>query len=146
MHEADGVLTEGPELAGAAERRRPRSMYLRVVRQATGEVLLPWVHWRRSFLGRLRGLMLRRGLAPGEAILLDERKDSRAATAIHMFFVSFPIAAVWIDSAGRVADKALARPWRPYYAPRAPARYVLETAPEFLQQVTIDDVLVLEPV
>jgi uncharacterized membrane protein (UPF0127 family) len=146
MHEAGSAGPDGPEQAGAAGRRRPRSTYVRVVRQGTGEVLLPRVHWRRSFLGRLRGLMFRRGLAPGEAILLDERADSRAATAIHMFFVSFPIAAVWIDSAGRVVDKALARPWRPYYAPRAPARYVLETAPEFLQLVNLDDAWVLEPI
>ena len=30
-------------------------------------------------------------------------------------------------------------PWRPYYAPRAPARYILETEPELLDQVSIGD-------
>jgi hypothetical protein len=62
-----------------------------------------------------------------------------------MFFVPFAIATVWINSAGRVVDKVLALPWRPFYGPRAPARYILETHPEFLDRVNLDDELVFEP-
>ena len=105
----------------------------------SGEVLLRGARWCASYLSRLRGLMFRRELGEGEALVLVEAADSRAATAIHMFFVPFAIAAVWIDSRGRVVDKALARPWRPFYGPRAPARYVLEAAPEFLDKVAIGD-------
>jgi uncharacterized membrane protein (UPF0127 family) len=88
--------------------------------------------------------MFRSGLRAGEALILDETRDSRSATAIHMFFVPFAIAAVWIDASGRVVDKGVARPWRPVYAPRAPARYVLETSPEFLARIAIGDELVFE--
>lgn len=93
---------------------------------------------------RLRGLMFRSRLRVGEALILVEPRESRSATAIHMFFVPFAIAAIWINNSGRVVDKVLARPWRPFYAPRAPARYTLETDPAFLDGVAIGDELVFE--
>lgn len=111
----------------------------------TGALLLPRVRLCTSFLSRGRGLMFRRALEPGEALVLDEQRDSRAATAIHMFFVPFPIAAVWINAAGLVVDKALALPWRPFYGPRAPARYVLETEPAFLDRIGVSDEVDFEP-
>jgi uncharacterized membrane protein (UPF0127 family) len=110
----------------------------------SGALLARDARWCGSFLCRLRGLMFRRALSPGEVLILDEGRDSRAATAIHMFFVPFPIAAVWINSAGRVVDKVLALPWRPFYGPRAPARYILEAAPDFLKRVQLDDELEFE--
>jgi uncharacterized membrane protein (UPF0127 family) len=109
-----------------------------------GEPLLRRVRWSASFWSRFRGLMLRQAIEPGQAILLVEPRQSRAAVTIHMFFVPFTIAVVWIDNAGRVVDKVAARPWRPYYAPRAPARYTLETHPEFLDRISIGDELVFE--
>jgi uncharacterized membrane protein (UPF0127 family) len=56
-----------------------------------------------------------------------------------MFFVFFPIAAVWINSEGVITSAQLAKPWRPYYASPIPACYVLETAPEFLDKISIGD-------
>ncbi len=100
--------------------------------------------WCSSFFCRLRGLMFRRRLAPGEALLLVEAADHRAAAAIHMFFVPFSIAVIWINAAGRVVDKVEAKPWRPFYAPRAPARYTLEAEPEVLNRVSIGDEVVFE--
>jgi uncharacterized membrane protein (UPF0127 family) len=88
--------------------------------------------------------MFRAPLAPGQAFILVEARDGRLSTSIHMLCVSFSIAAVWIDRDGQVVDKALARPWRPYYASRAPARYILETSPEFLERVVIGDGVVFE--
>jgi len=105
----------------------------------TGMVLIERARWCASFLSRLQGLMFRSPLRTGEALILVEARDSRVSTSIHMFGVSFPIAAVWIDNSGRIVDKALARPWRPYYSPREPARYILEAQPDFLERVTIGD-------
>lgn len=119
--------------------------YAALRHRRSGALLLPRVRLCSSFFSRLRGLMFRRGLAPGEALLLDEQRDSRTATAIHMFFVPFAIAAVWIDNTGRVVDKALAQPWRPFYGPRAPARYILETEPAFLDRITLNDEVDFEP-
>jgi uncharacterized membrane protein (UPF0127 family) len=112
--------------------------------EPAGRPLLSRVRWCASFMSRLLGLMFHSSIRPGEAILLVEGRDSRAAVTIHMFFVPFTIATVWIDSGGKVVDKVAARPWRPYYAPRGPARYILETHPEFLEQVSIGDELVFE--
>jgi uncharacterized membrane protein (UPF0127 family) len=108
-------------------------------RRATGDLVLPNVRWCASFGCKLRGFMFRRGLAPGEALLMVESRDSVSLTSIHMFFVPFELGVVWINTAGRVVDKVVARPWRPYYASRAPARYTLELAPELVEQVSVGD-------
>ncbi len=107
-------------------------------------VVLTRVKWCSSFLCRLRGLTFRRRLPAGEGLLLVEDRASVVATAIHMFFVFFPIAAIWLDDSFRVVDAKLALPFRPIYVPRAPARYVLEAAPSLLQDVTIGDQLHIE--
>ena len=117
---------------------------MRLVHKSTRATLLTNVKWCASFLCRLRGLTLREPLAEGEGLLLVERRESRLDTAIHMFFVSFPIAAVWLDARYRVVDTCLARPWRPFYAPRAPAQYILEASPDLLKTISIGDELGFE--
>lgn len=115
-----------------------------VKHRVTGQVLIARARWGNDFFSRLRGLMFRKHLKAGEALILVEARDSRTTASIHMFFVPFSIAVVWINDAGRVVDKALAESWRPFYAPREPARYTLETHPEFLEKVTVGDELVFE--
>jgi uncharacterized membrane protein (UPF0127 family) len=112
---------------------------VKIVHRATGKVLVESAKWCESRLCRLLGLQFRRRLNPGEALLLVMAKDSIAQTSIHMFFVFFPIAAVWINSAGKVTHKQLAKPWRPYYASPEPAQYVLEISPSFLEKIKIGD-------
>jgi len=109
--------------------------------ETRGERLLGPVRRCASFLCRLRGLTFRRTLGDNEGLLLVGHRESRADTAIHMFFVFFPIAAIWLDRNGRVADAQLARPFRPLYVPRAPAQDVLEGPPTLLKQVRIGDQL-----
>lgn len=102
--------------------------------------------WCASFLCRLRGLMFRRRLAADEGLLLVQRAASRLDAAIHMLFVFTDLAVFWLDSEKKVVDKVLARAWRPIYAPRQPARYILETHPQRLddfqigEQAEFDDV------
>ncbi len=70
---------------------------------------------------RLRGLMGRRGLAPGEGLLL------RPAPSIHTWFMRFPIDAVFLDADLRVLGiRPELRPWR--FAGRRRTRAVLELA------------------
>ena len=103
--------------------------------------LLKRVRRCASFLCRLRGLTFRRSLDDNEGLLLVGKRASRADTAIHMFFVFFPIAAIWLDPNGQVVDAKLARPFRPLYVPRSPARDVLEGSPKLLEHVQIGDTL-----
>lgn len=74
-----------------------------------------------SALARMRGLLGRRGLDDGEGLLL------RPAGSIHMFFMRFPIDAVFLDrdqTVLRVAENV--RPWR--LAGQRGAKSVLEIA------------------
>jgi len=88
------------------------------------------IKYCKSFLCRLRGLTFKRELAPTEGLLLVQQRDSRLETAIHMFFVSFDLTVVWIDSSLTVVDKVLAKSWRPAYTPKKAAQYILEIHPE----------------
>lgn len=83
--------------------------------------------------------MLRRSLPETEGLLFVYRRESIAETTIHMLFMFFSIAAIWIDSEGTVVDAKLARPWRPVYAPAKPARYMIEARPVVLERVKVGD-------
>jgi len=107
----------------------------------TGETIARRVVRCDTFWKRGRGLMFRRSLAEEEVYLFVERRESVAQTAIHMFFVFFPIAVVWLDGDRRVVDKVLARPFRPYYAPRRPAQYYVEGHRSLLERVESGDQL-----
>jgi len=109
--------------------------------ETQGQQLLGRVRRCTSFHCRLRGLTFRRTLDDDEGLLLVGRRENRADTAIHMFFVFFSIAAIWLDRNGRVVDARLARPFHPLYVPRAPARDVLEGPPALLQRVQVGDQL-----
>jgi len=74
--------------------------------------------------------MFRSGLRPGEGALLILGGEGRWDAAIHMFFVFFPIAVFWLDHQGVVVSRKIAQPWRPFYAPRRSAQYVLELEPK----------------
>lgn len=117
----------------------------RIVRNAeSGAVALARAKWCASFWCHFRGLMLRRSLPEDEGLLFVYRRAGVTDTAIHMFFCFFAIAAVWMDDDGRVVDAKLARPWRPYYAPAKPARYLIEARPALLDRVAIGDRLVFD--
>jgi uncharacterized membrane protein (UPF0127 family) len=123
-----------------------RARYVRLCRAESGEALPVRARRCDSFLCRLRGLTFRRALGEEEGLLFVEPIASRLGTTIHMFFVFFDIGVIWLDHAGVVVDTAVARPFRPYYAPRAAARYYLEAAPSLVDQVRVGERLLMEPV
>ena len=138
----DAIRVKRCAIGGSAWHLRRMGYNTRVVENRTrGKVVLSRVKWCRSFLCRLRGLTFRRRLPADEGLLLVEARASVAATAIHMFFVFFPIAVLWLDAQKRVVDVALARPFRPYYAPRHSAQYFVEGVPGLLDQVHVGDEL-----
>ena len=96
--------------------------------------------WCDSYLCRMLGLMFRSRLEEGTGLLIVEPRTGIGQTTIHMWFVFFSLGVIWLDEALTVVDKKLAKPWR-IYAPKAPARYMLEVRPEILDKVTIGDVL-----
>ncbi len=117
----------------------------RVLRKAdTGMVVLARVRWCQSYWLRLRGLMLRRHLPEDEGLILVYGHESIIDSSIHMLFMLFAIAVVWLDKNGQVVDKKLAKPWRPFYASRKPAQYIVEARPSLLDRVAVGDRLSFE--
>jgi hypothetical protein len=96
-------------------------------------------HYCSSFLCRLRGLMFRRHMTLEDSLLLVQSKDSRLDSAIHMMFVWFDLAVVWITNSGEVVDVRLAKAWAPAIVPDKPARYVLEMPAGHLAHFQIGD-------
>ena len=89
------------------------------LRRTDGEVVVDQCVVADSPVSRLRGLLGRSELRPGEGLLL------RPASAIHTCFMRFPIDAVFLDGGLRVlgiSDEL--RPWRA--ASRRGAHAVLE--------------------
>lgn len=83
-----------------------------------------------TFFSQLRGLTFRSRLPREEGLILVGTRDSRLDSSIHMLFVLFDLTVVWINSEMQVVDKTLARPWRPAYFSKQPAKYVLEVHPD----------------
>lgn len=59
-----------------------------------------------TFLARFRGLMGRRELAPGHALLLE------GCSSVHMFFMKFALDIVYLDRDFRVLYVETLRPWQ----------------------------------
>jgi uncharacterized membrane protein (UPF0127 family) len=111
---------------------------------ADGRCLPLRVRRCETFTCRLRGLMFRGSLAEDEALLFVQGTEDRLGAAIHMLFVFFPIGVVWLDATGTVVDTVLAKPFRPFYAPRGPARFFVEGPPSLLSRVSIGETLRVE--
>lgn len=97
------------------------------------------VKYCNTFLTQLRGFTFRSDLALDDGLVLVGKRDSRLDSSIHMFFVSFDLAVIWINSDMQVVDKVLARSWKPAYFSKMPARYVLEVHPDRWDEFQVGD-------
>lgn len=92
-----------------------------------------------TFLTQLRGFTFRSRLPPDAGLILAGKRDSRLDSSIHMLFVFFDLAVIWIDSDMQIVDKIIARSWHPAYFSKQPARYVLEVHPERSDEFQVGD-------
>lgn len=92
-----------------------------------------------TFLTQLRGFTFRSRLSREEGLVLVGTRDSRLDSSIHMFFVSFDLCVLWINSQMQIVDKVLAKSWRPAYFSKQPAKYVLEVHPDRCDEFQIGD-------
>ncbi len=102
------------------------------------------VQYCDTFWTKFKGLMFRRGLVDNSGVLLAENRDSILNTSIHMFFMFFDIAVVWINSQNTVVDKKIAHKGHPSYVPSKPARYVLEAPISAISSFEVDDHVSIE--
>ena len=94
----------------------------------------------RTHFQRMRGLMFSR--RPEHALILCMPRESRIGSAIHMLFVFYPIDVLFLDAKKRVVDKVLGlKPFSLGYAPKRPARYVVELPEGLGKKAGIGDLL-----
>lgn len=116
--------------------------YRKIIHQESGRTLVEKAKWCNTYLTKLRGFTFRRTWQPGDGLVLVEKNDNRVNTGITMVFVSFDLGVLWVNDAGQVVDKLVAKPWRPSYLPQAPARYVIEAHPDIVEQVAVGDTII----
>ncbi len=102
----------------------------------SGETRLNLTHCS-TFKDKFLGLMGQKSIPVDGGILLQDTAESILNASIHMFFMRFDIAVFWLNSNYQVVDKALAKKWKPYYAPSTPARYTIETHPDQYEKIPI---------
>ena len=124
----------------------PAENYRQLIHEESGRVLLARARWCDTFRSKLRGFTFRRQLSADDGLVLVEKNDSRVTSAIHMLFVPFDLGVLWVNNAGEVVDKVVAKPWRLSYTPKAPARYVIEFHPSLLSQVQTGDHIRFQPI
>lgn len=117
----------------------PMTKYISIENKARPIDGLLRVQYCDTFLTQLRGFTLRASLARDEGLVLVGKRDSRLDSSIHMFFVSFDLAVIWINSNMQIVDKVLAKSWRPAYFSKQPARYVVEVHPDRWDEFQIGD-------
>ena len=87
--------------------------------------------------------MFQKSIEPYEGLLLVQKRESRIDSSIHMLFMRFDIAVIWLDADFKVVDKKIAKKWALSYLPGEPAKYVLETHPDRFNDIHIGNVLSL---
>jgi uncharacterized membrane protein (UPF0127 family) len=110
-----------------------------LVNQTTGEVLADQVRLCDTFWRRMRGLMFRRALDPGEVYLFRWGRPSRAEATIHSLFCFFPFAVLWLDEKEQLVDCRRVRPFALVVAPRCAASSFVEGSPDLLDKVSLGD-------
>jgi len=118
--------TEGLETLNPPSKRTrsacpltPVALAIRLIHVASGRVLAGNLEVARTTPERMRGLLGRRGLRPGEGMLIERCSN------IHTFFMRFPIDVIFVDGDWNVRKVARAvPPWRMVWAPGA--RHVIE--------------------
>ncbi len=89
-----------------------------------GKVIADKVKILKNSIEKARGLILRPKIKAKEGFLFCFNKEGY--WSFHMFFMSYPIDILWLDSTKRVVD--MIKGFKPYsiYKPKKKARYVLE--------------------
>jgi len=89
-----------------------------------------------SFMSRFLGLMFRANVNNGLILKLPSSR-SRHGSAIHMFFMRFPLDIVFADPEKKIVDMVSIDPWKTY-TPKAPAKYVIELKKGSIEKFSLE--------
>jgi uncharacterized membrane protein (UPF0127 family) len=108
------------------------------VERGVGEIVCERCEIAETAWARTKGLLGRRELPAGEGLFI------RPCGSIHMFFMRFPIDAVFVDREMKVVGVApVLRPWRVAWRRRAHSVFELAAGEAERRGVRTGDVLVL---
>ncbi len=96
-----------------------------VLKKSDGTVVASEVEMADTMLQQAVGLMFKKRIPPGYAMIFDLRREQYVS--IHMMFVFFPIDLVFLDRDRKIIDaRRRLRPWIGLAFSRKPARYAIE--------------------
>ncbi|MEM3402060.1 MAG: DUF192 domain-containing protein [Candidatus Hadarchaeales archaeon] len=105
-----------------------------LVNASTGEIVAEEVMEAKTFIGRLKGLMLKKNFS-GRAMLFSFKKIGRYS--VHTMFMRFPIDLIYLDEKFIVVEiKENLKPWR-FYRPKMRAKYLIEAPAGVAKRVKI---------
>jgi len=98
---------------------------VKIINKARNTVISADAREARSFLSRVRGLMLAKR---PQTLVLVSPDESVEASSIHMWFMRQPIDVIWLDFGMKVVDLFEgAKPWAfRIFRPKSPAKYIVE--------------------
>lgn len=114
-------------------------MFRKLTTQSNQNPVVLSVEWADTFFSRFMGLMGRKEIDQSKGLVLALDRESKINAAIHMLFMRFNIAVIWLSEDFKVIDKIIAEKWHLSYQPKIAAKYILETHPTNLTLFDIGD-------
>jgi len=102
------------------------------------------VNYADSIVLQAKGLMFERKSKFDYALVFPFKHETVIGASIHMLFVFFPIAAVYLNAKMVVVDIAFLKPFALNYSPKKPAKYLIEMPVSNGKKISIGDKLVLK--
>lgn len=115
------------------------SQYRKIVNASNGQTIVARAQFCTGFFCSFRGLMLSGSPNDAETIIFKRPLESRLLAAMHTLGIRYNIGIVWLDRELSVVEMRMAPPRRIACVPNRAAKYVVESAPEILDQVAIGD-------
>lgn len=107
-----------------------------------GDIFIANTRYLTNFLLKLKGLMFCKSLDKEKGIILVANNEGIFDTAIHMFFVFFPIDVIWLNKNLEVVDyKNNIKPFTLFVKSRQPAKYIIELPINSTQNISLGDKL-----
>ncbi len=97
-----------------------------LINKTTNKTIIKKTIKAYSFFKKFKGLMFENEKKFDYALIFKFNKIGTTINAIHMLFVFFPIQIIYLNENKKVIEINTIKPWTIYYAPKKPAKYLIE--------------------
>ncbi|HNV01283.1 MAG TPA: DUF192 domain-containing protein [archaeon] len=104
-----------------------------------GKTIMKKVKLATTPLERMKGLMFEDEKKFNYALVFTSPNEGKLESSLHMMFVFFPIAAIFLDANKIVVDKTTLTPFTVNYTPKKAAKYVIELPVKEAKVIKIKD-------